>query len=106
MSKKEEDFRNLVFDVLKNIGNDEYIIAYLEEKGYKVTKMDKGKTYSIDGLTHDQRGIFFLCLDMIRKHTRFDESIGLYAIEGEDISGAFYEEDYKILTSIELEKTK
>lgn len=27
-----------LFDVLKDVGNDEYVATYLKEKGYKVTK--------------------------------------------------------------------
>lgn len=27
-----------LFDVLKNVGDDDYVAMYLKEKGYKVTK--------------------------------------------------------------------
>lgn len=27
-----------LFDVLKDVGNDDYVAMYLKEKGYKVTK--------------------------------------------------------------------
>ena len=32
------DVSAYLFDVLKDVGNDEYVATYLKEKGYKVTK--------------------------------------------------------------------
>lgn len=33
-----------LFDVLKDVGDDEYVARYLREKGYEVTKEEKDET--------------------------------------------------------------
>ena len=68
----------------------------------KVRLNEKSFTVSITGLTIEQFEIIRYCVEQIKSHTYFDESMQKECIDGCSIAGCFDEEDYETLKNLNL----